>query len=42
MSFSLYSFNPYRMKKTMAIDFAFSLLMITLFYLFFMIVTNQI
>jgi hypothetical protein len=30
------------MKKTMAIDFAFSLLMIMLFYLFFMFVTNQI
>jgi hypothetical protein len=29
------------MKKAMIADFAFSLLLITLFYLFFMVISNQ-
>jgi len=41
VSFSRYHFNPYHMKKTMAVDFAFNLLMIVLFYLFFMTVSHQ-
>lgn len=29
------------MKKTLVVDFAFSLLMITLFYLFFIVISHQ-
>lgn len=28
------------MKKTLVVDFAFSLLMITMFYLFFMVISH--
>jgi hypothetical protein len=39
MSFSLFSFNPCFMKKTIAVDFVFYVAMILLFYVFFVYVS---
>lgn len=40
MSFSLHLFKSVLMKKTFAIDFAFSVLMILAFYFFFIMISQ--
>jgi len=40
MSFSLLSFKSVSMKKTFAVDFAFSVLLILAFYFFFIMISQ--